>query len=52
MWPCLRLITAERDGYFAICPSLRPNLAENEVYQRVLKKVSGTLEASENSAII
>ncbi len=33
MWPCSRLVTAERDGYFAIGPSLRPNLGENEFYQ-------------------
>ena len=33
MWPRSRLVTAERDGYFAICPSLRPNLGEYEVYQ-------------------
>ena len=29
-----RLITAERDGYFSICPSPRPNPGENEVYAR------------------
>ncbi len=33
MWPCSRLVTAERDGYFEICLSLRPNPGLNEVYQ-------------------
>jgi len=32
MWPSSRLFTAERDGYFAICPSPRPNPREDEVY--------------------
>ena len=34
MWPSSRLVTTERDGYFAICPSPRPNPGEGEVYAR------------------
>jgi len=34
MWPGSRLFTAERDGYFAICPSTRPNPGEDEVDAR------------------
>jgi len=34
MWPSSRLFTAERDGYFAICQSPRPNRSEDEVYAR------------------
>ena len=34
MWPNSRLVTTERDGYFAICPSSRPNAGEDEVYAR------------------
>ena len=30
MGPSSRLVTAERDGYFAICPSTRLNLGEAE----------------------
>jgi len=31
MWPSSRLFTAERDGYFAICPPSRLNSGEGEV---------------------
>jgi|GEM_PF-4218698 len=34
MWPSSWLVTAERDGYFAICPSTRPNPGEDEVVVR------------------
>ena len=29
MGPSSRLVTAERDGYFVICPSPRPNPGED-----------------------
>ncbi len=34
MWPSSMLVTAERDGYFPILPSPRPNAGENKVYAR------------------
>ena len=34
MWPNSRLVTAERDGYFEICRSPRPNPGEGEVFAR------------------
>ena len=41
MCPDSKLVTAERDGYIAICPSLRPNPDENEVDVGCVKR-SGT----------
>jgi len=34
MWPGSKLFTSERDGYFAICPSTKPNPGEDEVDAR------------------
>ena len=34
MWPNSWLVTTERDGYFAVCPSMRLNPGEDEFYAR------------------
>ncbi len=48
MWPCSRLVTTERDGYFAICPSLGRTLMrtkfinENNLYKPTPENLRGT----------
>jgi len=49
MWPCSRLVTAERDGYFAIGPSQRPNPREDEVYVREQPLQTGACKSSQEN---
>ena len=42
MWPCFRLVTAERDGYKSNCPSPRLNCPECESAERCRLRVRGT----------
>ena len=51
MWPSSRLVTAERDGYFAICPSPRPNPRDDEVYIREQPLQTGACKSSQENKV-
>ncbi len=44
-----QLVTAERDGYFAICPSTRPNPSEDQVDVRVQPLQTAACKSSQKN---